>query len=174
MDADREAAQAGWLTCTQHRDKNDNQAGGEGKMGKLLKCVGGGAAWALTSLPVSAAEVERVSRGHPVESVGGLLALACLAVLVIAFTILFVSVWHHRRTGRPDTKHFHRSTAVEMAWTSVPVLILALAAYPAAMSSLGDGTSSAHQRTVENTQRLAAADRAGDLPGIDAFVADKQ
>lgn len=152
-----------------------NKIGVRGEMGKHVKPVAGRSGWALLLLSMSAAvEAAGVQNSQTGGSVGALLALACLAMLAVAFAILFYSVWHHRRTGHADAAHFHRSTAVEMAWTSVPVLILVLAAYPAAISSIGSGMDVAQNQTLGNVQRLAASDRAIESTGMEPFAAKTQ
>ena len=48
----------------------------------------------------------------------------CVVMGVIVFGAMFYSMFAHRRSKRPQPADFHESTAVEVAWTLIPVLIL--------------------------------------------------
>ena len=50
---------------------------------------------------------------------------------VIVFGAMFYSIFAHRRSRHPKPAKFHESTAVEIAWTLIPTLILIVMAVPA-------------------------------------------
>ena len=55
----------------------------------------------------------------------------CVVMGVIVFGVMFYSIFAHRRSKHPKPANFHESTAVEVAWTLIPVLILVGMAIPA-------------------------------------------
>ena len=55
----------------------------------------------------------------------------CLAIFVAVFSVMFYSVWKHRKSKGAKAATFHESTTVEIAWTIVPLLIVIGMALPA-------------------------------------------
>lgn len=55
----------------------------------------------------------------------------CVVMGVIVFGAMFYSIFAHRRSKHPQPADFHESTAVEVVWTVIPVLILVGMAVPA-------------------------------------------
>lgn len=86
------------------------------------------AAWAENqynmSLPVTAA-------GHAAYDLHNLMTIVCLVIFVIVFAVLGYSLYFHRKSRGHKAADFHESTGVELAWTIVPFLILAVLAVPA-------------------------------------------
>jgi cytochrome c oxidase subunit 2 len=68
------------------------------------------------------------------------MTLAYLIIFVIVFAVLGYSLYFHRKSKGHKAADFHENTAVEMAWTIVPFLILVVMAIPAtrALISLRD------------------------------------
>ena len=56
----------------------------------------------------------------------------CVVIGIVVFGVMFYSLFAHRRSKHPVPSKFHESTAVEIAWTIVPFLILIAMAVPAA------------------------------------------
>ena len=50
--------------------------------------------------------------------------IICLVIFVAVFGVMFYSIWKHRRSVGHQPANFHESTAVEIAWTVVPFLIV--------------------------------------------------
>ncbi|MEY2682807.1 MAG: cytochrome c oxidase subunit [Pseudomonadota bacterium] len=48
----------------------------------------------------------------------------CLAIFVAVFAVMFYSIYAHRKSKGHKAADFHESTAVEIAWTIVPFLIV--------------------------------------------------
>lgn len=48
----------------------------------------------------------------------------CLAIFVAVFAVMFYSIFAHRKSKGAKPADFHESTAVEIAWTVVPFLIV--------------------------------------------------
>jgi len=59
------------------------------------------------------------------------LMIVCLAIFVAVFSVMFYSLWAHRKSRGHRPADFHESTAVEIAWTVVPFLIIIGLAIPA-------------------------------------------
>lgn len=55
----------------------------------------------------------------------------CVVIGVIVFGVMFYSVIVHRKAAGYKAANFHESTAVEIAWTVIPALILIVMAVPA-------------------------------------------
>ena len=52
-------------------------------------------------------------------------------IFVVVFGVMFYSIWKHRKSVGHKAANFHESTAVEIAWTIVPMIILVGMAFPA-------------------------------------------
>jgi cytochrome c oxidase subunit 2 len=52
-------------------------------------------------------------------------------IFVVVFGVMFYSIWKHRKSVGHKAANFHESTAVEIAWTVVPFLIVIAMALPA-------------------------------------------
>ena len=50
---------------------------------------------------------------------------------ILVFSVMCWSIYHHRKSKGAVAEQFHHSTAAEIAWTVIPILILVLMAIPA-------------------------------------------
>ena len=50
--------------------------------------------------------------------------IICLVIFIAVFGVMFYSIWKHRKSLGHKPATFHESTAVEIAWTVVPFLIV--------------------------------------------------
>jgi len=57
--------------------------------------------------------------------------ITCVVIFVAVFTVMFYSVWKHRRSRGAKPASFHESVTVEVVWTAVPFIIVILMALPA-------------------------------------------
>ncbi|WP_445355324.1 cytochrome c oxidase subunit II [Microbulbifer sp. EKSA008] len=55
----------------------------------------------------------------------------CVAIGALVFSIMFYSMWRHRKSKGYQAAQFHESTVVELVWTIIPTVILILMAIPA-------------------------------------------
>jgi len=55
----------------------------------------------------------------------------CVAISIIVFGLMFWSIFHHRKSKGAVSHQFYESTAVEILWTFVPIVILVAIAVPA-------------------------------------------
>lgn len=60
----------------------------------------------------------------------------CVWIGVVVFGVMLYSVFTHRKSKGAEAADFHESTAVEIAWTVVPFLILLVMAFPATTTLL--------------------------------------
>ena len=60
-----------------------------------------------------------------------LILWVCVAIGVVVFGAMFISIIYHRKSKGAQPAQFHESTAVEIVWTVVPFLILIGMAIPA-------------------------------------------
>jgi len=60
----------------------------------------------------------------------------CVVIGVVVFGVMFYSAFTHRKSKGAEAEDFHESTAVEIAWTVVPFLILLVIAFPATTTLL--------------------------------------
>ncbi len=55
----------------------------------------------------------------------------CVIIFLCVFSVMFYSIWKHRKSQGAKPASFHESVAVEVAWTVVPFLIIIGMALPA-------------------------------------------
>jgi len=60
-----------------------------------------------------------------------MMLILCTVIFVAVFSVMFYSIWKHRKSQGAKAAHFHESVAVEIAWTVVPFIIIILMALPA-------------------------------------------
>jgi cytochrome c oxidase subunit 2 len=48
----------------------------------------------------------------------------CAIIFVLVFGVMFYSIWAHRKSRGHQSADFHESTAVEIAWTVIPLIIV--------------------------------------------------
>lgn len=75
----------------------------------------------------------------------------CLVIFVAVFAVLFYSLWAHRKSRGHKPADFHESTAVEIAWTVVPFLIVIGLALPATRMVIEQKDTSNADLTVKAT-----------------------
>ncbi len=55
----------------------------------------------------------------------------CVAIFVLVFSVMFYSIFKHRKSKNYEPAKFSHSTSVEIVWTVIPFLILVAMAIPA-------------------------------------------
>lgn len=75
----------------------------------------------------------------------------CVAIGTVVFGAMIYSMIHHRKDKGHKAATFHESTAVEIAWTVVPVIILISLAIPAAQALVKIEDSSNPDMTIKVT-----------------------
>jgi cytochrome c oxidase subunit 2 len=75
----------------------------------------------------------------------------CLAIFVAVFSVMFYSIWKHRKSKGARAANFHESTTVEIAWTVVPLVLVILMALPATKTVVAMKDTSAADLTIKAT-----------------------
>jgi len=75
----------------------------------------------------------------------------CVVIGVIVFGAMFYSIFFHRRSNHPTPAKFSHSTAAEIIWTTIPILILVAMAFPAAKTLVAIEDSGSPDMTVKVT-----------------------
>ncbi len=95
---------------------------------------------------------------HPVTSIARdqrdanyMVMLICLVIGVIVFGVMFYSVFKFRKSKGAVAATFHESTAVEVAWTVVPLLIVIAMVIPATKIVLAQENTAHSFMTVKVT-----------------------
>jgi cytochrome c oxidase subunit II len=55
----------------------------------------------------------------------------CIGIFLAVFSVMFYSILKHRKSKGAKSANFHESTAVEIAWTIVPFIIVVILGIPA-------------------------------------------
>jgi cytochrome c oxidase subunit II len=55
----------------------------------------------------------------------------CVAIFIAVFGVMFYSIMQHRKSKGAKSANFHESTAVEIAWTIIPFIIVVVMGIPA-------------------------------------------
>jgi cytochrome c oxidase subunit 2 len=71
------------------------------------------------------------SIAEQIYSLHNLMLIICLVIFIAVFGVMFYSILKHRKSVGHKPASFHESTAVEIAWTVVPFLIVIGMALPA-------------------------------------------
>jgi cytochrome c oxidase subunit 2 len=77
--------------------------------------------------------------------------LVCLVIFIGVFGVMFYSIFKHRKSLGHKPATFHESTAVEIAWTVVPFLIVIGMALPATRTVVGMKDTSNADITIKVT-----------------------
>ena len=80
-----------------------------------------------------------------------LMMIICLVIFVAVFGVMFYSVFKHRKALGHKPATFHESTAVEIAWTIVPFLIVIGMALPATKTVVAMKDTSNADLTIKVT-----------------------
>lgn len=110
------------------------------KLASLLLTAGaliGTAAHAVNDLPGGPA-VRQLNLAPPVTRIAEeqhflhwMMLVICVVIFVAVFSVMFYSIWKHRKSVGYKPATFHESTTVEIIWTIVPFLIVIGMALPA-------------------------------------------
>ncbi|MES2943910.1 MAG: cytochrome c oxidase subunit II, partial [Pseudomonadota bacterium] len=70
---------------------------------------------------------------------------------VAVFAVMFYSIWKHRKSQGHKAANFHESTAVEIAWTVVPFVIVIAMALPATKVLVAQKDTTSADLTIKTT-----------------------
>lgn len=77
--------------------------------------------------------------------------IICLVIFVAVFGVMFYSIWKHRKSVGHKASNFHESTAVEIAWTIVPFVIVIAMALPATKVLVAQKDTTSADVTIKAT-----------------------
>lgn len=80
-----------------------------------------------------------------------LLMVICVVIFIGVFGVMFWSILRHRKARGAVAANFHENTAVEIAWTVIPVLILVGMAWPATRTVIDMKDTSNPDITIKAT-----------------------
>ena len=86
----------------------------------------GGPAVNQLNLPVPATKIAEEQ-----NSLHWMMLILCSVIFVAVFSVMFYSIWKHRKSVGHKPANFHESVTVEVIWTIVPFVIVILMALPA-------------------------------------------
>jgi cytochrome c oxidase subunit 2 len=89
--------------------------------------------------------------GADIYSLHNWMVLVCLVIFLGVFGVMFYSVFKHRKSRGHKAATFHESTAVEIAWTVVPFLIVIGMALPATKTVIALKDTSNADITIKAT-----------------------
>jgi cytochrome c oxidase subunit 2 len=75
----------------------------------------------------------------------------CVVIAVLVFGAMFYSMFKHRKSKGHEAAKFHESTAVEIAWTIIPFMILVAMVIPATKTLVAMEDNSASDLTIKVT-----------------------
>ena len=86
-----------------------------------------------------------------VYSLHNMMLVICLVIFIAVFSVMFYSIIKHRKSVGHQPATFHESTAVEIAWTVVPFLIVIGMALPATKTVVAMKDTSNADLTIKVT-----------------------
>jgi cytochrome c oxidase subunit 2 len=89
--------------------------------------------------------------GADIYSLHNWMMIVCLVIFIGVFGVMFYSVFKHRKSLGHKAATFHESTAVEIAWTIVPFLIVIGMALPATKTVVAMKDTSNADLTIKAT-----------------------
>jgi len=75
----------------------------------------------------------------------------CVVIFIGVFSVMFYSIFAHRKSKGHQAAQFHENTVVEVIWTVIPFLILLFMAFPATKTILAMKDASSPDMTVKVT-----------------------
>ncbi|MES2038898.1 MAG: cytochrome c oxidase subunit II [Pseudomonadota bacterium] len=86
-----------------------------------------------------------------IYSIHNLMLVICMVIFVAVFGVMFYSILKHRKSVGHKAATFHESTAVEIAWTVVPFIIVIVMALPATKTVVAMKDTSNADITIKAT-----------------------
>jgi len=115
------------------------------------------AAWAVNDLPGGPAV--RQLNLHPAVTriaeeqhwLHWFMLIICTVIFVGVFSVMFYSIWKHRKSVGAKPASFHESVTVEVVWTVIPFIIVILMALPATKVLVAQKDTSNADLTIKAT-----------------------
>ena len=130
------------------------------KLASVLWLVGawvGSVAHAVSDLPGGPA-VNQLNLHPPVTRIAEeqhflhwMMLIICTVIFVAVFSVMFYSIWKHRKSQGAKAANFHESVTVEVVWTVVPFLIVIGMALPATKVLVAQKDTTNADLTIKTT-----------------------
>jgi cytochrome c oxidase subunit 2 len=88
---------------------------------------------------------------HQVYELHMMVFWVCVGIAIVVFGAMIWAILFYRKAAGAKAAHFHESTALEIAWTIVPVIILVAMALPAAKTLVRMSDSSDPDMSIKIT-----------------------
>ena len=112
----------------------------------------------LSMIVGSAQAAYQLNLKAPVTEIAGqiynlhmLIVYVCLAIFVVVFSVMFYSIYKHRKSVGHQAVQFHEHHMLEVVWTIIPALILIAMAVPATKTIFAMKDTTAADMTVKVT-----------------------
>jgi cytochrome c oxidase subunit II len=86
-----------------------------------------------------------------VYSLHNLMLVICTVIFVAVFSVMFYSVWKHRKSKGAVAANWHENTTVEIIWTVIPFIIVIVMALPATRTVVAMKDTSNSDLTIKVT-----------------------
>ena len=86
-----------------------------------------------------------------VYSLHNLMLIICTAIFVAVFSVMFYSIWKHRKSKGAVAANWHENTTVEIIWTVIPFIIVIVMALPATKTVIAMKDTSNSDLTIKVT-----------------------
>jgi cytochrome c oxidase subunit 2 len=77
--------------------------------------------------------------------------ITCTVIFLLVFSVMFYSIWKHRKSVGHKPANFHESVTVEVIWTAIPFIIVILMALPATKVLVASKDTSNADVTIKAT-----------------------
>src|SRR3954465_561513 len=95
--------------------------------------------------------------------------ITCIVIFIAVFSVMFYSIWKHRKSVGHKPANFHESVMVEVIWTIIPFLIVIGMALPATKVLVASKDTSNADLTIKATGyqwKWGYANLTGDGEGV--------
>ncbi len=80
-----------------------------------------------------------------------MMLIICTTIFIGVFSVMFYSIWKHRKSVGHKAANFHESVTVEVVWTVIPFIIVILTALPATKVLVAQKDTSNADLTIKVT-----------------------
>src|SRR5512139_3220317 len=80
-----------------------------------------------------------------------MMLIICALIFVAVFSVMFYSIWKHRKSKGAVAANWHENTTVEIVWTVIPFIIVIVMALPATKTVIAMKDTSNSDLTIKVT-----------------------
>jgi cytochrome c oxidase subunit II len=108
--------------------------------------LAGGPAVRQLNLPVGVTKIAEEQ-----HFLNNAMMILCTVIFIGVFSVMFYSIWKHRKSVGHKAANFHESVVVEVIWTIVPFIIVILMALPATKVLVAQKDTTNADLTIKTT-----------------------